>query len=311
MLTIFRNHDHGLQVQPQVSDGCWVHVVEPTREDMARLESLGVPPDFLSHIQDPDERPRTERDEDTGALLIVLRFPYAQGATADIPYSTVPLSLIVTDTLLVTVSPQSTGFLQKFAAGHVRGLSTAKKTRFVLRLLQHIANAYQEHLRQINAAVDILEDRLQRSMQNREVLGLLKYQKSLVYFTTALKSNELVLERLQKGQLLQTYPEDQELLDDVLIEVRQAIEMTGIANDILSQMMDAFASIISNNLNVVMKFLASVTIVLSVPTLIVSVYGMNVRLPGADQPLAFLWIALAALLVSAAVVFVFWRKDWL
>jgi magnesium transporter len=142
-------------------------------------------------------------------------------------------------------------------------------------------------------------------------MELLKYQKSLTYFTTALKSNELVLDRLQKGQLLQRYPEDDELLDDVLIEVRQAIEMTSISEDILSQMMDAFASIISNNLNVVMKFLASVTIVLSVPTLIASLYGMNVRLPLEDHPLAFLLILGFSLAVALFVVIVFWRRDWL
>ena len=222
-----------------------------------------------------------------------------------------PLSIIIIEKLIVTIAPLATGVLQEFAAGHVRGLSTAKKTRFVLRLLWHIADQYLVRLREINTAVDALEDKLQRSLRNREVMELLKYQKSLVYFTTALKSNELVLERLQKGQLLQRYPEDDELLDDVLIEVRQAIEMTSISEDILSQMMDAFASIISNNLNAVMKFLASVTIVLSVPTLLASLYGMNVRLPLEEHPLAFLLIVTASLAASSIVVFVFWRKDWL
>lgn len=309
MLTIYKSTERGLETVPDIADGCWVHVITPGPEEISRLESLGVPPDFLTHAPDLDERPRTERDD--GGLLIVLHFPYAQGPSADIPFITVPLSIIIIEKLIVTIAPLATGVLQEFAAGHVRGLSTAKKTRFVLRLLWHIADQYLVRLREINTAVDALEDKLQRSLRNREVMELLKYQKSLVYFTTALKSNELVLERLQKGQLLQRYPEDDELLDDVLIEVRQAIEMTSISEDILSQMMDAFASIISNNLNAVMKFLASVTIVLSVPTLLASLYGMNVRLPLEEHPLAFLLIVTASLAASSIVVFVFWRKDWL
>ena len=309
MLTIYKSTERGLETVPDIADGCWVHVITPGPEEISRLESLGVPPDFLTHAPDLDERPRTERDD--GGLLIVLHFPYAQGPAADIPFITVPLSIILTEKLIVTIAPLATGVMQKFAAGNVRGLSTAKKTRFVLHLLWHIANQYLVQLREINAAVDAVEDRLQRSLRNREVMELLKYQKSLVYFTTALKSNELVLGRLQRGHLLQLYPEDDELLDDVLIEVRQAIEMTSISEDILSQMMDAFASIISNNLNVVLKFLASVTILLSVPTLIASLYGMNVDLPLDEHPLAFALILAVSVAISLIVVVVFWRKDWL
>lgn len=309
MLTIYKTTERGLETIDDIAEGCWVHIVTPSPEEMSRLGTLGIPSEFLTYALDLDERPRTERDD--GGLLIILRFPFAQGPAADIPFITTPLSIILTEKLIVTITPQATGVLQKFVAGHVRGLSTAKKTRFILHLLYHIANQYLVQLREINAVVDALEDRLQRSLRNREVMELLKYQKSLTYFTTALKSNELVLERLQRGQLLQRYPEDDELLDDVLIEIRQAIEMTTISEGILSQMMDAFASIISNNLNVVMKFLASVTIILSVPTLIASLYGMNVRLPLEDHPLAFLLILALSLAVALFVVVVFWRKDWL
>ncbi len=309
MLTIYKSTERGLETVPDIADGCWVHAITPGPEEISRLEGLGIPPDFLTHALDLDERPRTEHED--GGRLIILRLPFAAEPSADVPFNTVPLSIVLTEKLIVTIAPLATGVLQEFAAGHVRSFSTAKKTRFVLRLLWHIADQYLVRLREINAAVDALEDKLQRSLRNREVLELLKYQKSLVYFTTALKSNELVLDRLQKGQLLQRYPEDDELLDDVLIEVRQAIEMTSISEDILSQMMDAFASIISNNLNAVMKFLASVTIVLSVPTLLASLYGMNVRLPLEEHPLAFLLIVTASLAASSIVVFVFWRKDWL
>lgn len=309
MLTILKSTEQGLNTIETAVSGCWIHVVSPTPADMAELKQLGIPAEFLHHAPDLDERARTERND--GVLLIILRFPHAPGPSASVPYLTLPLSIIVTETMLVTITPQATGFLQQFAAGHVRGLSTGKPTRFVLHLLGHIAEQYLARVREINQAVDALEDRLQRSLKNQEVLELLKYQKSLVYFTTALQSNELVLERLQKGQLLKHFPEDEELLDDVLIEVRQAIEMTSISENILSQMMDAFASIISNNLNVVMKFLASITIVLSVPTLMASLYGMNVSLPGGAHPLAFTAILGVSGFISAVVLWILWKKDWL
>jgi magnesium transporter len=158
--------------------------------------------------------------------------------------------------------------------------------------------------------VDILEDQLQQSTRNKEVLELLKYQKSLTYFTTALKSNELMMERLQRSQLLRTYPEDEDLLEDVLTENQQAIEMTNITSNILSSMMDAFASIISNNLNGVMKFLAAITIVLSLPTMVASFFGMNVHLPFEAHPQAFVLIIFISLLIGLSAVYIFWKRDW-
>lgn len=309
MITIYKSTGPGMITVPAPAEGSWVHAVAPTAEELAQVQALGVAPELLTHVLDPDERPRSERVD--GTVLLVLRFPFAPGPDANPPFVTVPLTVLITATHIITLSPHPTGFLTRFAEGQVRGLSTAKHTRFVLLLFWHIANAYLDALRQINSAVDALEDRLERSLRNEEVLGLLKYQKSLVFFTTALRANEMVLERLQKGNLLPLYPEDSELAEDVLIEVRQAIEMTGIAESILSQMMDAFASIISNNLNVVMKVLTSVTIILSLPTLLASLYGMNVPLPGAGEPWAFFLVLGVGAALAVAVAVLFWRKDWL
>jgi magnesium transporter len=195
--------------------------------------------------------------------------------------------------------------------GKLRGISTAKRNRFLLHLFLLTAQQYLVDLRAINKAVDALEDKLQASLRNREVLELLKYQKSLTYFTTALKANQLMMDRLQKGQMFKMFPDDEDLLEDALTEIGQAIEMTNISSGILSQMMDAFASIISNNLNAVMKFLASVTIILALPTLVASIYGMNVTLPLSGHPSAF-WAVLGfAVVVSLLVVVIFWRRDWL
>ncbi len=211
---------------------------------------------------------------------------------------------------VVTVSRVQNGVMHGLLSGRVRGLSTVKQNRFVLHLLLVTAQKYLAYLRDLNRSVDTIEDRLQASLRNREVHELLKHQKSLVYFTTALKQNELMLRRLQRSKLFESYPEDGELLDDVMTEVQQAIEMTDISSNILSNMMDAFASIISNNLNVVMKFLASVTIVMSVPTMVASFYGMNVALPLASYPYAFAMTLGVSLVISLLVVLVFRKKDW-
>ena len=178
-------------------------------------------------------------------------------------------------------------------------------------LLLQTSSHYLSHLRQMTRRIDTLEDELQESTRNREVLELLKYQKSLTFFTTALRSNELMMERLQRSQWFATYPDDEDLLEDVITENRQAIDMTNITSNILSSMMDAFASIISNNLNSVMKLLASITIVLSLPTMVASFYGMNVILPLEGHPWAFLAILGISLVISSVSAFLFWKRDWL
>jgi len=308
MITIYKSSETGMIRLPEVVSGCWIHVVDPAPEEIARLQELGLPLDYLTYPLDLDERSRTEREN--GELLIVLRVPIFQGEAEDIPYTTIPLGIILTDQWVVTVCKRNIEFLEEFVNGRVKGLSTGKRLRFVLRLLLQTANRYLYYLRVINRAVDLLEDQLQRSTRNKEVLELLKYQKSLTLFTTSLKSNELLLERLQRMQLFKTFPEDEDLLDDVLTENQQAIEMTNIASTILSSMMDAFASIISNNLNSVMKFLASVTIVLSLPTMVASFYGMNIHLPLEDVPNAFWFTIGISLVLSISTAYVFWRRDW-
>ena len=240
-----------------------------------------------------DERACIERED--GNILIVVRLPSAEAPTADVPFTTHAVGIVLAGQYILTISKRDNEILQELARGRVKDLSTAKRNRFILRFLLNTASKYLSYLREINRTVDHLEDQLQMSLRNRELLGLLKYQKSLVYFTTALKSNELMMERLQRSQHFAAYPDDTDLLEDVLTENQQAIEMTNIASNILSSMMDAFASIISNNMNTVMKFLASMTIVLTLPVLVASLFGMNVPLPFEDWPFAFGVIILVSL----------------
>ncbi len=310
MLEIFKTTAQGLERQDEISAGCWINVTNPGKEEITRIENLDVPLDFITYSLDMDERPRTER-EDNGTLLILLRIPYFAGKDVDVPYTTVPLGIILTNDCIITIGKVKNDVINKLTSTKaIRDLSTRKRNRFVLRILLLTANTYLTYLYDINKTVDILEDQLTLSMKNIHVLELLKYQKSLVFFTTALKSNELMLERLQRTQIFQMFEEDKDLLDDVIIENQQAMEMTSIYSNILSSMMDAFASIISNNLNVVMKFLASITIVLSIPAILTGYFGMNVALPFQGNPYAYLIIIGIGMAISALVVFLFIRRDW-
>jgi magnesium transporter len=308
MITIYKNNETGLIQIPEPTPGCWINVIDPTPEEISRLQALSIPHDYITYPLDLDERARTEREN--GEILVVLRIPYFQGRTADIPYTTIPLGIILTAQFLVTVCRFDNDILQTFANGRIKRLSTAKQQRFVLRLLLTTANKFLNYLREINKIVDTLEDQLQQSTRNKELLEILKYQKSLTYFTTALKSNELMMERLQRTRLFNQYPEDEDLLEDVFTENQQAIEMTSITINILNGMMDAFASIISNNLNSVMKFLASFTIILSLPPLVASFFGMNVDLPFENLPYAFMLTLAFSLIISLIVGLVFWKRDW-
>jgi magnesium transporter len=290
-------------------NGNWINMVDPNDAEIAYLQrELGIPPLFIEHALDIDELARVEKEGQT--TLIVLRIPAFQGKTAAIPYTTIPLGIILTERQIITICKWQNNILPELMTS-MDAESVLKSERIVLQILLSAAEKYLGYLRDINAAVDALEDRLQHSLRNKEVLELLRYQKSLTYFNTALKLNEMMLERLQQGQLLQNHPEDDDLVADVLIEIRQAIIMTGIASDILSQMMDAFASIISNNLNLVMKFLTAFTIILTFPTMVASFYGMNIGLPGQSSPYAFVITLAISLGISLIVALIFWRKDWL
>ncbi len=309
MIRFYKSTDTGLETLEKAVPNCWINVVDPTTDEIEFLAGLDIPQDFITYPLDIDERSRIEREDD-GTTLILIRVPYFQGLKVDVPYTTLPLGLVLTDKYIVTICRRTVDVLQVFASGKIPKLSTAKRNRFVLRVLLANAQNFLAFVREINKATDLLEDALNASMRNNEVLELLKYQKSLVYFTTALKTNELTLVRLQRTSFFKMYPDDEDLLEDVITENQQAIEMTNISENILTSTMDAFASIISNNLNGVMKFLASVTIVLSLPTIVTGFFGMNVPLPLETNPLGYLGIIGIIVTVSVLVTIIFVRRDW-
>jgi magnesium transporter len=236
--------------------------------------------------------------------------PTADKEDEHLVYSTLPFAIILTEKNIVTVCLKDSYIIDQFEKNSVRSFYTTKRYRFVLQILFKISKRYLLYLKQIDRMSSDVERQLHRSMKNRELIQLLDLEKSLVYFTTALKANEIVLEKMMRLDAIKLYEEDEDLLEDVIIENKQAIEMATIYSNILSGMMDAFASVISNNLNVVMKILTSITIVMAIPTMIASFYGMNIAwLPIANSPNAF-WVILGvsgALSLAAGLVLAFKR----
>ena len=230
-----------------------------------------------------------------------------------------PLGIIVVrDEYFITVSLKRNKIIDNFEKNRVKGFSTYKKTRFLFQIMflnssYYYLNSsyYLSYLKQINKETEIAESILKNSMKNRELLKLLSLEKSLVYFTTSLKSNELVMEKTLRGKILKLYEEDEDILEDAIVENKQAIEMSKIYSDILNGTMDAYASIISNNLNGVMKFLTSITIILAIPTLIASLWGMNVPVPLQNSQYGFPVLIIISICVTIIAVIMLKRRDLL
>lgn len=282
--------------------GSWINMINPTEEEIAYIaKAINLEGDcFIKDALDDEERPRIEIEDKQ--ILVIINVPIIQNSR--VIYETIPLGIILTEDHFVTVCLQEAEVLKEFVSGKVRGLETYKKTRFLFQILYKSASLYLFFLRDIDKKTNEIESALHKSMKNKELIGLLNLQKSLVYFTTSLKSNERVMEKLLRTKVLKLYEEDEDLLEDVIIENKQAVEMAETYSNISSSMMDAFASIISNNLNMVMKFLASITIILALPTMLASFFGMNVKIPlqASDHGFAIV-IGMSVVLCLGGVVF--------
>ena len=306
MLEIFKTIEDKLQEDDTVSEGCWVALTKPTNEELQTVSrETGIDIDDLRAPLDDEERSRIEQEGD--CVIVLVDIPSLDEKDR---YVTIPLGIYMTKQAIVTVCLEETPVLRAFMNNRVREFYTYKKTRFVFQILYRNATSYLRYLRIIDGKSEQIEEKLHISQKNKELIELLELEKSLVYFTTSLRSNETVLEKLLRTDKVKKYPEDEELLEDVIIENKQAIEMANIYSGILSGTMDAFASVISNNLNVVMKFLSTVTIVLSIPTLIASLFGMNfVNIPLGDNPHGFLIVTVCTLVLTALVTIFFQRKN--
>ncbi len=311
MLRYYKNKELVLERLDEAVANCWIDAINPTPDEKKFLFDLGIPMDFITYSLDVDERSRIE-EEDNGTMLIIIRIPYYMGEKENIPYITIPLGIILTDKYIVTVCEKSTDTIEVFASGKTPKLSTTKRNRFALQILMRGTTSFLDDLRTINKNMDSLEDKLYASMQNTELLEMLKYQKSYVYFAQSLKQNELALFRISKHPSFKKYEEDEDLIEDVIVENTQAMDMTNISASILSNLMDAFASVISNNLNVVMKLLASVTIILSIPSIITGFFGMNINFPDIIETHDFAMIAIFGVIVLFMffAIYIFQKKNW-
>ena len=311
MIRIFKTEDGAMHEKEEMQPGCWIALTNPTASEIIDIaDTYQIDPDHLRAPLDEEERSRIEVEDEY--TLILVDIPSIEERNGKDWFVTIPLAIITTKDVLITVCLEETPVLTSFMDGRVRDFHTFMKTRFILQILYKNATQFLQYLRIIDKKSEVIERKLHQSQKNEELIELLELEKSLVYFTTSLRSNEVVLEKLLKSEKIKKYPEDTDLLDDVIIENKQAIEMANIYSGILSGTMDAFASVISNNLNIVMKFLATITIVMSIPTMVSSFYGMIVlssSMPFATNPYGFVIVIVLSVIMTCAVAWIFAKRN--
>ncbi|MFC4261634.1 magnesium transporter CorA family protein [Ferruginibacter yonginensis] len=310
MIQYFNIVDHRTVATDKPGNGTWVNVLPPLKqEEFSELSAaLNIPIDFLKDSLDIDERSRYEADEDV--KLVVIKTPTENNSfnESDAFYITIPIVIILTKGQIVTVNSFENEAIKKFL-NSFQNRHPDKKNMMVLKIFEKVINNYQDHLKEINQRRNALEQKLYDANRNEELLQLMRIQKSLVYFVTALRSNELLMMKLARTDFLQLSEDEKDFLEDLIIETSQALETANTYTNILVSTLDAFASIISNNQNEVLKTLTTITLFLSIPVLIASIYGMNVPLPFQDSPYAF-WTPIAiSLIILGYVTYKFLRRT--
>jgi magnesium transporter len=307
---VYKTVNNKLQKITAIEQQSWINVINPKQEEIAFLsEQFGIPHDFLTASLDIDERARIEVEDD--ATLIILKIPFFDENNLDVLYVTLPVGIILVKDRIITVCAKETDILNDFIENKVKHFATTNQHKFILQIFLRAVLMYLQYLKQINNATNVIQKKVEQASKNQQLIKLLNIEKSLVYFTTSLRSNQLMLERLQKMKILKMDEDNETLFEDIITESKQAIEMSKVYSDILSGMMDAFASIISNNLNIVMKILTLITIILSIPVVFSSLYGMNVKLPLQESPFAFFIVLVISLLLSFIGILIFVKKKWI
>lgn len=312
MIEIYKTLDGATVRAQSIEKNTWINMTDPTEaEIMLVSSSLGIEPDFIRGALDEEESSHIDV-EDGNQVLVIVDIPYATQENGAVVYSTIPLGIIYTNDNIVTVCLKENSIISEFSDNRVKNVYTHMKARFIFQMLYRISVRYLQYLKHIGKTSKDVERQLRKSMKNQELIQLLDIDKSLVYFSTSLKANEATIKKLSRGRVIKLYEEDEELLEDVLVEVGQAIEMCNIYSSIISGTMDAFSSVISNNLNIVMKYLASITIIMAVPTMIASFYGMNVSgIPLATVPYAFWLVVLITVVATVAATVILIKNKML
>lgn len=292
--------------------GNWINMIAPTEEEIKKVcTKLKIQEDFLRYPLDYEEKARIDMEEDDNTILFIIDVPVIEKENNEQVYSTMPLGMVVVrDDYFITISLKQNKVIAELEKNKLKNnIITYKKSRMILQIFYKNAELYLKHLKKINKETEIAENVLKTSLKNKELLKMLSLEKSLVYFTTSLKSNEVVMEKTLRGKIIKLYDEDEDILEDSIIENKQAIEMAKIYSDILNGTMDAYASIISNNLNGVMKFLTSITIILAIPTMIASYWGMNVQVPMQFLNTPWAFYAVVAFSVILGIIAMIWLKK--
>lgn len=310
MIRYYKTDNQVIHEQQKIGDGTWVLMVSPSPQECNEIaDILNVDADDIKAALDEEESSRIELQD--GYTLIIVDIPTTEIRHEKQSYTTVPLGIILTPDVIVTVCTEDTPVLKNFLGNRVKEFSTKKKLRFVYQILFRTATMYQSNLRTIDKKRTEIESRVGKHTEDADLIDLHELESTLVYFATSLRANGVVLDRLTRYKRLEQYPEDKELLGDVIIENRQAIEMTSIYRDIINGTRELLSSVIDNRLNNVMKYLTSITIVMAIPTVISGIYGMNVDekwMPFADTPHGFLIICVLTLLICI-ITMLFLRKK--
>ena len=311
MIRYYKTIDNKLEKLNSFESGCWINLIEPNQSEISEIVSL-LNIDIESIKAALDEEERSRIDVEDNHTLILIDLPVDESDSDSSHYSTIPLGIIFGEDFILTVCSTQTKILNDFIVGHIKDFYTYKKTRFILQILYKNATYYLYYLRRINKMTTIIEKEVTKSMKNKELVQLLELEKSLVYFSTSLKAIELVLNKMVRTNSIKKYPDDEDLLEDVIIENKQALEMATIYGDILSRVMDAFSAIISNNQNNVMQFLTSVTLITTIPTIVSGFFGMNVGgIPYANDINGFWIVMLITTLICLIITFFMSRNKLL
>ena len=308
MIEFYKTIDNVVTKIDEPVKGCWINVINPSAKEIEYLtNTIKVLPEFIRSSLDEEENSHVDIDEDENQILIVIDYPNAdkKGDDDSILYTTLPIGVVFMDQYIVTICLHKNHNIDEMINGKIKGVYTEQKSRFLLLLLLRISQRFLIYLRQIDRISSKTEHHLHKTLENKELIQMLGLEKSLVYFSTSLKSDEITLNKIMRGKVIKLYEEDQDLLEDVMIEVRQAIEMSNIYKDILSGTMNAYASVISNNLNIVMKVLTVITIVMAIPNMIFGYYGMNVT----GLPVDVWWFPLLLSLFACLVAIKIFNKH--
>lgn len=303
---------HMVKTSEQLRDNCWVDLYAPTEEEISNIrEQLDIPEEFIRDSLDEEERPRVDYDDDTGSVLIVVDVPYSRREQTIMKYETAPIGIILTKKNIVTVSLYKIAILDQFKDNKVKDLNLEYRTRFIFLMLLSFAKDYLRLLRFIDKSLDLTASNLTKGIKNSDLYEIMEISKTLVYFTTSLKSDEAVIDKLVRSRMIKKYDEDNELLDDVLIEFKQAHEMSEIYTNIVNNTQDAYSSIINNNMNVVMKIMAAATIILEIPNIFTSFFGQNCPMPWDEAFKSNPWpfVGLTALCIIAISIATWFMKK--